>query len=71
MEAPMSRHLTPDEIELNQQEAICRNNEIEKLEMQEAQLDLELGQDIGESRKMPVMYTLKFCINSYWLNIDN
>jgi hypothetical protein len=50
MEAPMSRHLTPDEIELNQQEAICRS-EIEKLEMQEAQLDLELGQDIGEYAK--------------------
>jgi hypothetical protein len=58
MEATMSRHLTPDEIALNQQEAICRD-EIEKLEMQEAQLDLELEQDIGESGKMLVMYTLQ------------
>jgi hypothetical protein len=54
----MGRHLTPDEIALNQQEAICRA-EIEKLEIQEAQLDLELEQDIGESGKMLVMYTLQ------------
>ena len=54
----MSRHLTSEEIATNQQELTCRA-EIEKLEMQEAQLDLELGQDIGESGKMLVMYTLR------------
>jgi hypothetical protein len=54
----MGRHLTPEEIALNQQELTCRA-EIEKLEMQEAQLDLALEQDIGESGKMLVMYTLQ------------
>jgi hypothetical protein len=54
----MSRHLTPEEIALNQEEARCRE-EIEKLEIQEAQLDLELDQDIGESGKMLIMYTLQ------------
>jgi hypothetical protein len=54
----MSRHLTSEEIATNQQELTCRA-EIEKLEMQESQLDLELGQDIGESGKMLVMYTLR------------
>ena len=54
----MSRHLTSEEIATNQQELTCRA-EIEKLEMQEAQLDIELGQDIGESGKMLVMYTLQ------------
>jgi hypothetical protein len=53
----MARHLTPKEIALNQQELSCRA-EIKKLEMQEAQLDLELERDIGESGKMLVMYTL-------------
>jgi hypothetical protein len=56
--ATMARHLTPKEIALNQQEASCRE-EIEKLEIQEAQLDLELDQDIGESGKMLIMYTLQ------------
>jgi len=56
--ATMARHLTPKEIALNRQELTCRA-EIEKLEMQEAQLDLELEQDIGESGKMLVMYTLE------------
>ena len=54
----MARHLTPKELALNQKELTCRA-EIEKLEMQEAQLDLELEQDIGESGKMLVMYTLQ------------
>ena len=54
----MSRYLTPEEIALNQQELTCRA-EIEKLEMQEAQLNFELEQDIGESGKMIVMYTLQ------------
>jgi hypothetical protein len=54
----MARHLTPKEIATNQQELTCRA-EIEKLEMQEAQLDLEFGKDIGESGKMLVMYTLQ------------
>jgi hypothetical protein len=52
------RHLTPEEIALNQQELTCRA-EIEKLEMQEAQLDTELDQDIDESRKMLALYTLR------------
>jgi hypothetical protein len=56
--ATMARHLTPKEIALNRQELTCRA-EIEKLEMQEAQLDLELEQDISESGKMLVMYTLQ------------
>jgi hypothetical protein len=54
----VGRHLTPEEIALNQQELACRA-EIEKLEIQEVQLDLELEQDIGESGKMLVMYTLE------------
>jgi hypothetical protein len=54
----VGRHLTPEEIALNQQELACRA-EIEKLEIQEVQLDLELEQDIGESGKMLVMYTLQ------------
>jgi hypothetical protein len=58
MERRMLRHLTPEEIALNQQELTCRA-EIEKLEMQEAQLDLELEQDIDESGKMLIMYTMQ------------
>ena len=54
----MSRHLTPDEIALNQQEARCRA-ELEALEIQEARLDSELDQDIDESRKMLALYTLR------------
>jgi hypothetical protein len=48
MERTTLRHLTPEEIALNQLELTCRA-EIEKLEMQEAQLDTELDQDIDES----------------------
>ena len=66
----MARHLTQKEIALNQRELTCRA-EIEKLKMQEAQLDLELEQDIGESGKMLVMYNSKLCIKIYWLNIEN
>jgi hypothetical protein len=54
----VSRHLTPEEIELNQQESICRV-ELEELEMREARLELELEQDIDESRKILAMYNLK------------
>jgi hypothetical protein len=66
----MARHLTPKEIALNQQELTCRA-EIEKLEMQETQLELELEKDIDESGKKRVMYTLQVRIKSYWLNIEN
>ena len=52
------RHLSPEEIALNQQELTCRA-ELEKLEMQEAQLESELEQDIDESRKMRAMFILK------------
>jgi hypothetical protein len=58
MERTTLRHLTPDEIALNQLELTCRA-EIEKLEMQEAQLDTELDQDIDESQKMLALYTLR------------
>jgi hypothetical protein len=58
MERTTLRHLTPEEIELNQQESICRV-ELEELEMREAQLELELEQDIDESRKIVAMYNLK------------
>jgi hypothetical protein len=54
----MGRHLTPEENALNQQELTCRA-EIEKLEMQEAALDYELGQDIDESRRMLAVHTLR------------
>jgi hypothetical protein len=55
----VGRHLTSEEIVPNQQELACRA-EIEKLETQEAQLELE--QDIGESFKMVVMYTLQILL---------
>jgi hypothetical protein len=58
MERTTLRHLTPEEIELNQQESICRV-ELEELEMREAELELELEQDIDESRKIVAMYNLK------------
>jgi hypothetical protein len=58
MERTTLRHLTPEEIALNQLELTCRA-EIEKLEMQEAQLDTELDQDIDESQKMLALYTLR------------
>ena len=54
----MSRHLTSEEIALNQQEDICRV-ELEELEIREAQLELELEQDIDESCKVVAMYNLK------------
>jgi hypothetical protein len=38
----MSRHLTPEEISLNKQELTCRD-EIEQLEMQEANLEYGVG----------------------------
>jgi hypothetical protein len=58
MERTTLRHLTPEEIALNQLELTCRA-EIEKLEMQEAQLDTDLDQDIDESQKMLALYTLR------------
>jgi hypothetical protein len=54
----MGRHLTPEEIALNQQELTCRA-EMEKLEMQEAALDYELEQDIDDSRRMLAVHTLR------------
>jgi hypothetical protein len=54
----MGRHLTPEEIALNQQESICRV-ELEELEIREAQLELELEQDVDECRKILAMYNLK------------
>jgi hypothetical protein len=58
MERTTLRHLTQEGIALNQQELTCRA-ELEKLEMQEAQLESELEQDIDESRKMRAMFILK------------
>jgi hypothetical protein len=52
------RHLTPEEIALNQQELTCLS-EIEQLEMQETSLEYELKQDIDESRRMIAMQTLR------------
>jgi hypothetical protein len=54
----VTRHLTPEEIALNQQETICRV-ELEELEMREAKLEFELEQGIDESCKMAAMYNLK------------
>jgi hypothetical protein len=56
----VGRHLTSEEIALNQQESMCRV-ELQELEIREAQLDLELEQNIDESqsRRMMVMYNLK------------
>ena len=65
----MSRHLTPDEIALNQQEARCRA-ELEALEIQEARLDSELDQDIDVGRCWPCILS-EFCTKSYWLNTKN
>ena len=45
----MTRHLTPEEIALNQQELSC-SAEIEQLEMQETSLGYELEKDIDEVR---------------------
>ena len=52
------RHLTPEEISLNQQELTC-SSEIELLEIQGASLESELEQDIDETRRMIIMQTLR------------
>jgi hypothetical protein len=54
----MLRHLTSEEIALNQQELTCRA-EIELLELQETSLEYELEQDIDETRRMIVIRTLR------------
>jgi len=54
----MSRHQTRDEIELNQREEEAQAA-IDKLEMQEAALEFELGQDIAEPRKIQILHTLR------------
>ena len=54
----LMRHLTPDEIALNQQELTC-GAEIELLETQEASLEYELEQDIDETRRMIIVQTLR------------
>jgi hypothetical protein len=58
MKLLMTRHLTPEEIALNQQELTC-SSETEKLEMQEASLEHELEQDINENRRMIIVQTLR------------
>ena len=58
MERTTFRHLTPEEIALNQEELTCLA-EIEQLEMQETSLDYELKQDIDKSRRMIAMQTLR------------
>jgi hypothetical protein len=52
------RHLTPEEIALNQQELAC-SAEIEKLEMQGAALEYELEQNLNGPRVMIVVQTLR------------
>ena len=54
----MSRHLTPDEIALNQQELAC-SAEIEKLEMQGEALEHELEESLNGPRVMIVVQTLR------------
>jgi hypothetical protein len=56
--ATVGRHLTPEEIALNQQELTCRA-EIELLETQEASLEHELELDIDESRRMIAVQTMR------------
>jgi hypothetical protein len=58
MERTTLRHLTPEEIALNQEELTCLA-EIEQLEMQETSLEYELKQDIDQSRRMIAMQTLR------------
>jgi hypothetical protein len=58
MERTTLRHLTPEEIVLNQDELTCLA-EIEQLEMQEASLEYELKQDIDDSRRMIATQTLR------------
>jgi|ERR1700722_7897304 len=58
MERTTLRHLTPEEIALNEQELTC-SDEIDKLETQEASLEHELEQDIDESRRMLAVHTLR------------
>jgi hypothetical protein len=52
------RHLTPEEIALNQEELTCLGV-IEQLEMQETSLEYELKQDIDETRRMIATQTLR------------
>ena len=52
------RHLTPEEIALNQRELAC-SSEIEQLETQEQALELEMEQDIDETRRMIIVQTLR------------
>jgi hypothetical protein len=54
----MARYLTPEEIALNQRESMCRV-ELEELEMREAQLELELEQDVDDCSKMVAMDNLR------------
>jgi hypothetical protein len=58
MERTPVRHLTPEEIALNQQEITC-SSEIELLEMQEKSLESELERDIDETRRMIIIQTLR------------
>jgi hypothetical protein len=58
MERTTFRHLTPEEIALNQEELTCLA-EIEQLEMQETSLEYELKQDIDKSSRMIAMQTLR------------
>ena len=48
----MSRHLTPEEIALNQRELVC-SSEIEVLEIQGNSLESELEQDIDDMNWTP------------------
>jgi hypothetical protein len=52
------RHLSPEEIALNQQELTC-SSEIELLERQEQSLEYELEQDIDDTRRMIIVQTLR------------
>lgn len=54
----MSRHLTPEEIALNQRELVC-SSEIEVLEIQGDSLESELEQDIDDTRGMLIVQTLR------------
>jgi hypothetical protein len=52
------RHLTTEEIALNQLELTC-SSEIELLEGQEQSLEYELEQDIDFTRRMIIVQTLR------------
>jgi hypothetical protein len=58
MERTTLRHLTPEEIALNQQEITC-SSDIELLEIQGEALESELEQDIDETRRMMIVQTLR------------